>query len=82
VRQNIRGGLTHCARVLVEGVILVEKDVLVFGRCVCEMNRMAPWPHSSTREAHDEAGRDGRGGLLDWYDGGFFVVGCGMRDEG
>lgn len=45
--------MTHGAMVLVEGVILIQEDVLVFGRRVCEMDGVSPWPHtSSAAEAH------------------------------
>lgn len=43
--------------VLVEGVILVEEDILVFGRGVCQMHGVSPGPHaSSAAEAHSYDG--------------------------
>ena len=51
-----RRGLTHSAMVSVERMVLIEEDVLVLGRRVGQVHRVAPWPHpSSTREAHGEA---------------------------
>lgn len=38
--------------VFVEGVILVKEDILVLGRRICQVDGMAPGPHSSTTEAH------------------------------
>jgi pheromone shutdown protein TraB len=49
--------MTHCTMVLIEGVILVEKDIFVFSRHVGEVHGVSPGPHtSSAAEAHSYNG--------------------------
>lgn len=50
--------LTDCAIILVEGVVSIQKYVLVFGRSGGDMNGVTPGPHSAATKAHPGDGVD------------------------